>query len=113
LGARRQRVSSGPLPTGRHTFGYSFTPTEQFAGTVDLIVDGEVVASGDIPQTTIYAYHLYGEYFCIGFDDGTPVDDTYTAPFHYTGRLGAVVVDVSGEPFRDLALQLEAFFASQ
>ena len=113
LGAQRFRVSSPPLPEGRHHLGYSFTPTGQFAGTVDLLVDGEIVASGEIPQTTIYSYHLFGEYFCIGYDDGTPVDDTYLAPFHFSGRLDTVVVDVSGTPFRDLALEIEAFFASQ
>ena len=113
LGAERNRVSSPPLPEGRHHIGYAFTPTERFAGIVDLLIDGEIVASGSIPRTTIYSYTLFGEYMCIGFDDGTPVDDTYEAPFRFTGKLATVVVDVSGEPFRDLALELEAFFASQ
>lgn len=113
LGERRSRVSSPPLPTGAHRLGYSFTPTGQFQGDVDLLVDGEVVASGHIDQTTIYSYALFGEYLCVGFDDGTPVDDTYDAPFPFSGVIDTVVVDVSGEPFRDLALEFEAFFASQ
>lgn len=113
LGAQRMRVSSAALPAGRHTLGYGFEPDGQFSGSVTLLVDGEPVASGHIAQTTIYAYHLFGEYLCIGFDDGTPVDDTYEAPYAFTGELTSVVVDVSGEPFRDLALELEAFFASQ
>ena len=71
------------------------------------------MASGHIPRTTIYSYARFGEYLCVGFDDGTPVDDTYEAPFHFNGRLDSVVVDVSGEPFRDLALELEAFLSSQ
>ncbi|CAB4771555.1 MAG: sulfatase-like hydrolase/transferase [Actinobacteria bacterium] len=113
LGQQRHRVSSPTLPLGPHRLGYTYTPTQNYAGTVDLIVDGDMVASGDIPQTTIYAYHLFGEYLCIGFDDGTPVDDTYVSPFHFTGLIRTIVVDVSGEKHRDVQVELEAFFATQ
>ena len=113
LGEERFRISSGPLPTGAHRLGYSFTPTGRFEGDVTLYVDGEVAGEGHLPRTTIYSYALFGEYFCIGFDDGTPVDDTYESPYPFTATLHSVVVDVSGEKFRDLALELEAFFASQ
>ena len=113
LGEEWNRVSSPPLPAGTHRIGYSFTPTGRFKGDVDLLVDGEVVASGHIPRTTVYSYVLFGEYLCIGHDDCTAVDPLYEAPFHFTGSIDKVVVDVSGEPHRDLAIELEAFLASQ
>ena len=113
VGEEWNRVSSPPLPTGARRLGYSFTPTGQFQGDVDLLVDGEVVATGHIPRTTVYSYVLFGEYFCIGEDDCTAVDPNYEAPFHFTGTIDRVVVDVSGEPFRDVAMDLEAFLATQ
>ena len=113
LGDVHHRVSSPPLPIGARRLGYSFTPTGPFQGDVDLLVDGEVVATGHLPSTTVFSYVLFGEYFCIGEDDCTPVDVRYAAPFHFTGTIDRVVIDVSGEPFRDLAMELEAFLATQ
>jgi len=113
LGEVRHRVSSPPLPLGARRLGYAYTPTADRAGNVDLLVDGMVVASGPVPTTTTIAYSLFGDPLCIGRDDGTPVDDTYRSPFAFTGTLHTVVVDVSGEPHRDLALELDALLASQ
>ena len=113
VGLERHRVSSGPLPTGRHTLGFAFRPTGALAGEITLLVDHEPVAAGPMPHMTPFSYSVFGEYLGVGFDDGTPVDDRYTAPFRFTGELRTVVVDVSGEPYQNLALAWEAFLASQ
>ncbi len=113
LGDERFRVSSPTIPAGARRLGYSFTPTGDRSGLVELVVDDEVVASGEVPRTTEIAHSLFGDPLCVGYDDGTPVDDTYESPFAFTGVLHSVVVDVSGMPHRDLALEREAHRASQ
>ena len=37
----------------------------------------------------------------------------YDAPFPFTGRLRRVVVDVGGEPYRDLQAEFEAIMSEQ
>jgi arylsulfatase A-like enzyme len=113
LGAERFRVSSGPLPEGEHILGFSFAPTGFNEGDITLLVDHQPVATGHIPRMTPNFYAVYGDHLCLGFDDGTPVDDRYESPYRFSGEVRTAVVDVSGAPFRDLAATWEALRASQ
>ncbi len=99
-------VADAPVPTGEHTFTYSFTPTGQpdFAqgkgtpGKGQLYIDGKLVGEGNIPVTTPIAFGIGGNVLSVGRDDGTSASDAYEPPFAFTGTLKRVVVDVSGQP---------------
>jgi arylsulfatase len=59
-----------------------FTKTEEFAGTLDLVVDDSVLASGHIRMLP-FRQTLFG--LDIGSDRGSTVTDAYTSPFCFTG----------------------------
>ena len=58
-------------------------------------------------------YVVFGDNLCLGFDDGTPVDDTYESPYRFTGEVRTAVVDVSGAPVENSAAMWEALRTSQ
>lgn len=48
----------------------------------------------------------------MGRDSGPPVSNEYQAPFEFTGgTIEQVLVDISGEQYRDLERELQAMFA--
>ena len=55
------------------------------------------MGQGDIGRITLHTYTLMGDNFCIGFDDATPVSESYAAPFRFTGDLHTVTVAAEGE----------------
>ena len=59
-----------------------FTKTEEFAGTLDLVVDDSVLASGHIRMLP-FRQTLFG--LDIGSDRGSTVTDAYSSPFSFTG----------------------------
>ena len=96
---RTEVVSSDELPAGVHRLGMRFeTPGGPGApATVSLFVDDEAVGKGDIERITLHTYTLMGDNFCVGYDDATPVSDSYTAPFRFTGELRTVTVAAEGD----------------
>jgi arylsulfatase len=108
-------VQSGePLLRGaRLRVGYAFDPVRPLSATVRMFVGDDEVGRGDIAEVVRFTYSLFGDYFCCGFDDGTPVSTDYESPFRFTGTVHEVVVDVSGEPYRDVAMEWEAAVRSQ
>jgi hypothetical protein len=48
-----------------------------------------------------------------GADHGAPVWDQYTPPFHFTGTLHKVTVDVSGELIKDSEAEMRIVMARQ
>jgi arylsulfatase len=108
--------SDGAIPTGHHVFSASFekegdtTPTE---GTLSLYVGKEKVGEGRI-KTQPGKFSLAGEGLNIGRDGGEPVTDDYPgeSPWAFVGGTNAkAVIDVSGEPFVDLAQEAKMAFA--
>ena len=52
-----------------------------------------------------------GEGLNVGKDGGQPVSSDYESPYEFKGdTIKQVVVDVSGEPYRDLEKELRAMF---
>lgn len=86
------------LAPGRHLAAAELTPLGGLAMRAELLVDGVTVASADIDKSASYRFAIAGEGLCCGFDGGTAVSDLYESPFPFTGTIGDVVVDVSGDP---------------
>ncbi len=113
-GIERTTLSSpAPLPPGRHVVGVDLTPGGGFGMRVTLHVDGALVGEVEVPRTAPFRFALAGEGLCCGFDDGTPVADTYESPFVFTGTLHEAVIDVGGTPMTDLAAELRRAWMTQ
>jgi arylsulfatase len=117
VGREEQVIESDhPVPTGKHVFSASFEregdamPTE---GTLTLHVGTDEVGQGRI-KTQPGKFSLAGEGLNIGKDGGEPVTDDYPgdSPWAFVGgTIHKAVIDVSGEPFVDLAKEAAAAFA--
>ncbi len=102
VGVEEYTISSDrEVPAGRVTLGFEFKAAAGFRGTGTLYVNGEKAGEGEIPRTVPLRISLAGEGFCVGYDGGLPVSQTYASPFTFTGTLRRLVVDVSGTPYRD------------
>jgi hypothetical protein len=108
--------STEQIPTGRHVFSASFEregdgmPAE---GTLTLHIGEEAVGDARI-KTQPGKFSLAGEGLNVGKDGGEPVTDDYPgdSPWAFVGgTIVKAVVDVSGEPFVDLAMEAAAAFA--
>ena len=62
-------------------------------GTATIFVDNAQVGSGRIDQTVPVRVSA-DETFDVGEDSGTPVNRDYDVPFHFTGELHNVVVEL-------------------
>jgi arylsulfatase len=117
VGLEEQVVESdGPIPTGHHVFSASFEkegdsmPT---VGTLSLYVGDEKVGEGRI-RTQPGKFSLAGEGLNVGRDSGEPVTDDFPggSPWAFVGgTIVKALIDVSGEPFVDLAAEARAAFA--
>ena len=111
VGDTEQIISSAePLPTGHAIVSASFEregdsmPAE---GTLTLHVGGQEVGQGRI-KTQPGKFSIAGEGLNIGKDGAEPVTDDYPgqAPWPFTGgTIQRATVDVSGQPFVDLAAE--------
>jgi hypothetical protein len=79
----------------------------------ELVVGGEVVATGMAPRTTPVRFALAGEGLCCGYDDGTPVAEAYESPYPFTGTIHEAVIDVSGTPVVDLVAEIRRAWMTQ
>jgi arylsulfatase len=113
-GAEEHRVESdAPVPAGRHLLTCRFAKTDDNAGRVELLVDDEVVAYGDIPHFTPVRFSLTGHGVTCGRSASLPVCDDYAPPFPFTGVLHRVVVEVEGQPEVDVEGEAEVAIATQ
>ena len=82
-------------------------------GTLTLHIGDEEVGEGRI-KTQPGKFSIAGEGLNIGKDGGEPVTDDYPgdSPWAFVGgTIRKAVVDVSGEPFVDLAAEAQMAFA--
>jgi arylsulfatase len=99
LGVETYRQSSTrPIPTGDVTLTMLFEADEARPGTggdVTLLVDGEKVGEGRIPQTISLIFTTYAG-MDVGRDNGEVVDLDYEdrAPYAFTGTVDRVVFDL-------------------
>ncbi len=67
----------------------------------------------DISRIVLHTYTLMGDVFCIGYDDATPVSESYASPFRFTGELRTVIVAAEGEAHDVSEQDWEASLRSQ
>ncbi|QRQ99821.1 arylsulfatase [Dyadobacter sandarakinus] len=86
-------VTSGQatLPGGRVQLRADVKYDQDGTGLISLFVDDAKVGESKIEKTTGYVYLHEG--VNVGFDDLTPVADTYKVPFAFTGKIHQVVID--------------------
>ncbi|HEV3225258.1 MAG TPA: arylsulfatase [Acidimicrobiales bacterium] len=101
------------VPPGAHRLGVAFTSPGDFTATAVLLLDGRTVGEGQIDRLTPVRHSLTGGGITCGWEQGPSVAPGYTAPFEFTGTIRRVVVDVSGEPYRDHAAEFEAIMSEQ
>jgi arylsulfatase len=106
-------VADRPVPPGSHEVGFRYGRDAVEPRRLDLLVDGEVVASGEIPQFTWTRFSLTGAGLTCGYGLAPAVTDDFVAPFRFTGGLEEVVVEVDGDPVVDPDAEAEAAIASQ
>ncbi len=98
LGLERYTISAtDTLATGAATLRMEFTSTERGKGAVALFVNGRKVGEGPISRTVPMTFGL-SEGVTAGRDPGTPVTESYQAPFAFTGKLKKVVMELTGDP---------------
>src|SRR5947209_11079905 len=101
---------------GKHTVGISFVkkgqnPTGEFTGTLQLHVDGKVVAEGPM-VTQVGFFMIFGEGLGVGRDSADSVSREYKPPFAFTGGVIAQVeFNLSGEPYVDVEREARAAYA--
>ena len=72
------------MPTGKVALAFDFKYDGGGmgkGGTITLLADGKKIGEGRVEKTAGIKYSLY-EGQDIGEDSGSPVDFTYTPPFH-------------------------------
>ena len=84
------------IAPGAHTLAYVYTKTKGLSGAGQLLVDGRVVGSGDIPLFTPMSFTGTGGGITCGYEVGPAVGDDYVAPFRCNARVRRVVVEVVG-----------------
>jgi arylsulfatase len=112
--------SADAVPSGHHFLSMEFAPTGKpdFAkgkgvpGTVTLFIDGKAVGSADLPWTTPNRL-AQGGAMLVGADEGSSINPEYKPPFHFTGTIKRVIVDVSGEHVEDYETKMRVFLAKQ
>jgi arylsulfatase A-like enzyme len=103
-------VADGDLPSGDCTVGVSFAMASvdkkamETKGTASLYINDEQVAQQEI-STQLGAFSVAGEGFMVGRCAGAPVTPDYAGdhPWAFSGgTIRKVIVDVSGEAYKDL-----------
>ena len=80
----------------------------------ELLVDGEVVGTGEVKRTVWSRFSLTGAGLTAGWSpDFSPADEDYRGRFEFTGTLHRVDIDVEGLPVVDAEAEAEAIIASQ
>jgi len=98
-GWRLYRVEAeiAALQPGDHTLGFRFDPPH-----AELLVDGEVVGTGEVKRTIWSRFSLTGAGLTAGWSpDHSPADEDYRGRFEFTGQLHRVDIDVEGPPMVD------------
>ena len=112
--------STEAVPVGRHSLRFEFEPTGKpdikagkgVPGRGQLYIDGRLVGQAEFAATVPITYGLGGGIVC-GADTGSPVTPAYKPPFHFTGKLYEVTIDVSGELIRDEEAEMRLVLARQ
>jgi hypothetical protein len=113
-------VSVEQIPSGHHSLRFEFEPTGKpdlktgkgVPGRAQLYFDERLVGQAEFDATVPITYGLGGGIAC-GADPGSPVTNLYKPPFHFTGKIYQVTIDVSGELIQDKEAEMSIVMAHQ
>lgn len=111
-------VSNQTLKPGKYTVGMEFTRESageygESMGRTKLYIDEQVVAEGPM-KTQPAKFTLSGDGLCVGYDSGDNVSELYKSPGEFEGgRIQAVAVTVSGEPYINLEAEAKRLMMTQ
>jgi arylsulfatase len=115
-GWREYRVTA-PLPAlapGEHRVAFRFTPGQGGPHRGELLVDDEVVGTGEIKRAAWSRYSITGHGLTVGHATGIPpCDRDYRAPFAFGPALDRVEIDVGGTATVDSEATVADIMASQ
>jgi arylsulfatase len=104
LGLQQETVAAKQsLPMGKVTVRYQFVYDGGGVGkggTGTLLVNGKTVASARIEHTQCCVFSA-DEGTDVGVDEGTAVSSSYKVPFAFTGKIGAVTVELGEQKTAD------------
>ena len=103
--------SDARVPRGASTCRFAFSKTGQHQGRGTLLIDGNVVGTGELPRTWPGIAAQAGLH--CGRDDGSPVSEQYAVPFTFTGTLHRVVVELADDQQRDPEVERRAALAEE
>ncbi|HVM41764.1 MAG TPA: arylsulfatase [Acidimicrobiia bacterium] len=113
-GKEQHRVASDTaVPPGERTLTARYGRDPDDPKRLDLLVDGAIVGSGQIPQFTWSRFSLTDAGLTCGWALQPAVSDDFVAPFPFTGVLHDVVVEVEGDPVIDADAEAEAAITAQ
>jgi arylsulfatase len=94
FGAERYVITATEtMPKGAAKLRMEFTSTGDNQGAVALFINDKKVGEGTVPKTVPLTFGL-SEGVTTGRDPATPVAETYSSPFAFTGKLKKVVLDI-------------------
>ncbi|MCE7067038.1 arylsulfatase [Dyadobacter sp. CY326] len=82
---------SATLPSGRVQLRADVVYDEQGAGQITLFANNDKVGESKLEKTT--GYVCLHEGVNVGYDDLTPVADSYKVPFAFSGKINQVTID--------------------
>ena len=92
-------ISEREVPVGPSSLRFEFEKTGEHRGMAALYINGEKTGEREIPRTIPVRYGPEG--FEIGRDSSTPVAESYTCPFTFTGILNKVMIELDGNLHQD------------
>ena len=113
----RYRVTSeDPLPTGHHVVSSEIRVDDKTkpgtGGKVTLRLGENVIGTGRFDKQVPFRFTV-NETFDVGCSLITPVSNLYQSPATFTGTIKRVLIDISGEPFEQLATRAKIAMALQ
>ncbi len=104
VGPRRREVlrSAAALEPGRRRIAFQFAKTGELGGTASLMVDGRTEAVAQMSD--LWPSPVSGGMTC-GYDDASPLSDSYAMPGTFTGTILSLSVETADDFRIDPALE--------
>jgi len=113
-GAARDVVDGDiAITPGRHELAFRFTKTAELRGRGEVVVDGTVAGTGEIPHFTPMTFSYTGGGLTCGYEVGPAIGAGYEAPFRANVVIDRVVIDVGGDALLDAQARYDAIMAQQ
>lgn len=110
---RFQLAAAAALAPGACVLSMRFRRRAEHCGAAELLVDGAVVASGEIARFTPTRFSITGAGLTVGRGNQLAVGDDYGGPFPFSGELTHVVIEVEGPPHLDPEAEAEVAIRTQ